>query len=252
MLCTPHLQTHSNKCPTDTSPSSTVFACVRASSLGLAVSDLSWVYCWAAIWGNIELGFGILGAVRPSCSTPLISNLQANKTQNLALSRTYWDFFKRGLDTITSKTRSTSAHPSNRHPGSGGTPNSYALNSLPISNRSKSSRNRTNSNPLSSTTLTHNSAPSPTWDGSHKNKSSHVQIYGRRSSSGARSNDSDEIPLQGRGDRDGLGGGIERKIEFSVEEDARSGIGEAGWGRDLEREGTRVGEGREVGIGRGI
>lgn len=44
--------------------SSTAFACVRASSLGLAVSDLSWVYCWAAIWGNIELGFGILGAVR--------------------------------------------------------------------------------------------------------------------------------------------------------------------------------------------
>jgi hypothetical protein len=48
---------------TNTPPSSTVFACVRASSLGLAVSDLSWVYCWAAIWGNIELGFGILGAV---------------------------------------------------------------------------------------------------------------------------------------------------------------------------------------------
>jgi hypothetical protein len=47
----------------NTPSSSTVFACVRASSLGLAVSDLSWVYCWAAIWGNIELGFGILGAV---------------------------------------------------------------------------------------------------------------------------------------------------------------------------------------------
>jgi len=49
--------------PTNPHPSSTIFACVRASSLGLAVSDLSWVYCWAAIWGNIELGFGILGAV---------------------------------------------------------------------------------------------------------------------------------------------------------------------------------------------
>lgn len=49
--------------------SSTAFACVRASSLGLAVSDLSWVYCWAAIWGNIELGFGILGAVRSTAST---------------------------------------------------------------------------------------------------------------------------------------------------------------------------------------
>jgi hypothetical protein len=82
-----------------------------------------------------------------------------------------------------------------------------------------------------------------------------VAIHGRRSSSGARSDDSDEIPLQGRGgygERDGLGGGIERKIEFSVEEDARSGVGEAGWGRDLEREGSRVGEGREVGVGRGI
>ena len=246
------LQAHGWVGPTDISHSSTVFACVRASSLGLAVSDLSWVYCWAAIWGNIELGFGILGAVRPSCSTKPVSIPQANKTQNLALSRTYWDFFKRGLDNITSKTRSTSAHPSNHPASSNGAPNSYALNSLPISKKSKSSRNRTNSNPLSSTTLTHNSAPSPTWDGSHKNKSSHVQIHGRRSSSGARSDDSDEIPLQGIEDRDGLGGGIERKIEFSVEEDARSGIGEAGWGRDLEREGTRVGEGREVGIGRGI
>lgn len=53
-------------------------------------------------------------------------------------------------------------------------------------------------------------------------------------------------------ERDAIGGGIERKIEFSVEEDARSGIGEAGWGRDLEREGSRVEEGREVGVGRGI
>ena len=248
------LEIHRDICSSDTATRSTVFACVRASSLGLAVSDLSWVYCWAAIWGNIELGFGILGAVRtfsPSYLSSIIK-LIILPNQNLALSRTYWDFFKRGLDNITSKTRSTSAQPSNYHPGSNGAANSYALNSLPVSKKSKSSRNRTNSNPLSSTTLTHNSAPSPTWDGSHKNKSSHVQIHGRRSSSGARSHDSDEIPLQGRGDRDGLGGGIERKIEFSVEEDARSGIGEAGWGRDLEREGTRMGEGREMGIGRGI
>ncbi|KAM0706165.1 hypothetical protein Q7P35_006714 [Cladosporium inversicolor] len=218
---------------------STAFACVRASSLGLAVSDLSWVYCWAAIWGNIELGFGILGA-------------------NLALSRTYYDFFKRGLNNLTSKTRSTSAYPRYPEPDASNNPsNSHALHSLPISKKSKSSRNRNDSNPLSSTTLTHNSSASPTWDGSHKNKSSHVQIHGRRSSSGARSDDSDEIPLKGgRGDRemerDAIGGGIERKIEFSVEEDARSGIGEAGWGRDLEREGSRGGEGREVGVGRGI
>jgi hypothetical protein len=68
------LQTRTHNRPTDTSPSSTVFACVRASSLGLAVSDLSWVYCWAAIWGNIELGFGILGAVSsPNPRTPILS-----------------------------------------------------------------------------------------------------------------------------------------------------------------------------------
>ena len=75
-----------------------------------------------------------------------------------------------------------------------------------------------------------------------------MQIHhGRRSSSGARSEGSDEVPLQGRGgygERDAVGGGIERKIEFSVEEDARS--------EDLERNGSRVGEGREVGVGRGI
>ena len=60
------LEIHRDICSSDTATRSTVFACVRASSLGLAVSDLSWVYCWAAIWGNIELGFGILGAVRTS------------------------------------------------------------------------------------------------------------------------------------------------------------------------------------------
>lgn len=64
------LYNHTISCQTNNPPSSTAFACVRASSLGLAVSDLSWVYCWAAIWGNIELGFGILGAVRSSSFTP--------------------------------------------------------------------------------------------------------------------------------------------------------------------------------------
>lgn len=67
---------------TNTSPSSTIFACVRASSLGLAVSDLSWVYCWAAIWGNIELGFGILGAVSFSLSPQShLSNTQLTDQQ---------------------------------------------------------------------------------------------------------------------------------------------------------------------------
>ena len=118
------------------------------------------------------------------------------------------------------------------------------MHSVPTS-KSKNSRSRNSSNPLSASTLTHNSSKSPTWDGSHS-KTSQVQIHGRRSSSPG-SDDSDEIPLQGRMD---MHSGIERKIEFSVEEDARSGIGEAGWGRDLEREGT--GEGREVGVGRGF
>lgn len=73
------LQTFALRYSTNTPPSSTVFACVRASSLGLAVSDLSWVYCWAAIWGNIELGFGILGAVRsPSPFTPPTLHHKAN------------------------------------------------------------------------------------------------------------------------------------------------------------------------------
>jgi hypothetical protein len=66
--------------PTDLFPSSTVFACVRASSLGLAVSDLSWVYCWAAIWGNIELGFGILGAVSSCCSTKPVFHCELTRS----------------------------------------------------------------------------------------------------------------------------------------------------------------------------
>jgi len=269
------LQAYRSTCPTNTPPSSTVFACVRASSLGLAVSDLSWAYCWAAIWGDIELGFGILGAVRSSHPIPIPSTLKPTLTlnQNLALSRTYYDFFKRTLDTLTSKTRSHPTYPTHPHytdPNGPSAPHSYALHSLPKSKKSLSrSRNHHSahksnaSNPLSSATLTHNSSASPTWDGSHANKSSRVQIHhARRSSSGATSEGSDEIPLQGsrekerEKERDAWGGGIERKIEFSVEEDVTSGggigEGDAGWGRDLEREGSRVGEEREVGIGRGI
>jgi hypothetical protein len=111
---------------------------------------------------------------------------------------------------------------------------------------------------MSASTLTHNSSKSPTWDGSH-NKSSQVQIHGRRNSSSAQSDETDEIPLHGyayghgmRNERDAVGGGIERKIEFSVEADARSGCGESGWERDLEREGTSEGDGREVRMGRGL
>lgn len=38
-----------------TSHSSTAFAIIRASSLGIVTTDLSYVYCWAAIWGDIEV-----------------------------------------------------------------------------------------------------------------------------------------------------------------------------------------------------
>lgn len=53
----------------------------------------------------------------------------------------------------------------------------------------------------------------------------------------------------------GVNGGIEKKIEFSVEEaDARtgsaSGGGQTGWGRDLERDGASEGDVREVKAGR--
>ena len=50
----------------------------------------------------------------------------------------------------------------------------------------------------------------------------------------------------------GVNGGIEKKIEFSVEEaDARTGSaggggGQTGWGRDLERDGASEGDVREV------
>jgi hypothetical protein len=156
---------------------------------------------------------------------PIPYQSQTNsRTKNLALSRTYYDFFKRTLDTIASKTRSSTHTRGAPRPS-----NSYALHSL-----SKS----TPSNALTASTLTHNSASSPTgthtWDGSSYNKSSQVQIHhsGRR-----QSQESDEVPLHFRTM------GIERKIEFSVEADSRSeGDGE----RDLED------GGREVKIGRGF
>ncbi|KAK4545936.1 hypothetical protein LTR36_002500 [Oleoguttula mirabilis] len=69
---------------------STTFALVRASSLGLMTSDLSWTYCWAAIWGDIEFGTGILGA-------------------NLALSRTYLDYFRKGVRNLTHRSKSRDA-----------------------------------------------------------------------------------------------------------------------------------------------
>lgn len=57
---------------------STAFALLRASSLGLNTSDLSWEYCWTAIWADIECYIGIIAA-------------------NLALSRMYYGWIR---DTI--------------------------------------------------------------------------------------------------------------------------------------------------------
>jgi hypothetical protein len=283
---------HQHRQPQDprlTSLSSTIFACVRASSLGLAVSDLSWVYCWAAIWGDIELGFGILGAV----SLPVTTIIRTHKTntlnpQNLALSRTYYEFFKRGLDTFSSRTGGTDYFPPpNRasyalHSVSKGSTNkkdSRNANSNSNSNSNNKNSNKSSSssssNPLSASTLTNNT--STTWDGSqalNNNKSSQVQIHGRRrrNSTGSASGDSDEVPLGkdvglGSFATMGVNGGIEKKIEFSVEEeaDARTrsaggcggggggGCGQTkGWGRDLERDGASEGDAREVRAGRGF
>lgn len=42
--------------------SSTAFALLRASSLGLQTSDLSWAYAWTATWADIEVYVGIIAA----------------------------------------------------------------------------------------------------------------------------------------------------------------------------------------------
>ncbi|KAK1770194.1 hypothetical protein QBC33DRAFT_446602 [Phialemonium atrogriseum] len=61
----------------------TAFGAVRAASLGLQTDDLSWVYCIAAIWSNLELFLGITAA-------------------NLALSRSVWMFLRHGRRANTS------------------------------------------------------------------------------------------------------------------------------------------------------
>ncbi|KAL9087638.1 MAG: hypothetical protein Q9165_006562 [Trypethelium subeluteriae] len=55
----------------------TGFSVARAASLGLAVNDLSWTYCIAAIWSNLELHLGIIAA-------------------NLALARSWYVYFRNG------------------------------------------------------------------------------------------------------------------------------------------------------------
>ncbi|RPA81148.1 hypothetical protein BJ508DRAFT_117180 [Ascobolus immersus RN42] len=55
----------------------TGFGVARAASLGLKTSDLSWTYCIAALWSNLELYLGIIAA-------------------NLSLSRFMYSYFKDG------------------------------------------------------------------------------------------------------------------------------------------------------------
>ncbi|KAK0616402.1 hypothetical protein B0T14DRAFT_436022 [Immersiella caudata] len=65
----------------------TGFGIARAASLGLVTNDLSWVYCIAAIWSNLELFLGVIAA-------------------NLALSRSiyvYLRYGRRGLSNPGSK-----------------------------------------------------------------------------------------------------------------------------------------------------
>ncbi|KAJ0306959.1 hypothetical protein Brms1b_010151 [Colletotrichum noveboracense] len=52
----------------------TGFGIARAASLGITTTDLSWAYCIAGIWSNLELFLGIIAA-------------------NLALSRSIWVHF---------------------------------------------------------------------------------------------------------------------------------------------------------------
>ncbi|KAI1077246.1 hypothetical protein F5B20DRAFT_552833 [Whalleya microplaca] len=63
----------------------TGFGIVRAASLRIQSDDLSWHYCITAIWSNLELLLGILGA-------------------NLAVSRSIYVYFRWGKDNLGSST----------------------------------------------------------------------------------------------------------------------------------------------------
>ena len=65
--------------------SATVCAAMRARSLGLQTSDLSWDYAIAAIYGNVELGLGITAA-------------------NMVLVKSYISFFRGDKQILTSTT----------------------------------------------------------------------------------------------------------------------------------------------------
>ncbi|KAF4847965.1 hypothetical protein CGCSCA4_v005273 [Colletotrichum siamense] len=63
-----------NTMETEGSTLATGFGVARAASLGITTTDLSWAYCIAGIWSNLELYLGIVAA-------------------NLALSRSIWVHF---------------------------------------------------------------------------------------------------------------------------------------------------------------
>lgn len=73
----------------------TGFGIARAASLGLKVNDLSWTYCIAAIWSNLELYLGIIAA-------------------NLALARSMFLYFREGSKALASRVTHSG---SRSHPG---------------------------------------------------------------------------------------------------------------------------------------
>ncbi|KAK3360701.1 integral membrane protein [Lasiosphaeria hispida] len=70
----------------------TGFGVARAASLGLVTTDLTWVYCIAAIWSNLELFLGVIAA-------------------NLALSRSVYMFFRYGEEGKRSAHSKSSGYP---------------------------------------------------------------------------------------------------------------------------------------------
>jgi len=59
LVYAPPLSSFQSKANTN---SATGFGIARAASLGIQTTDLSWMYCIAAIWSNIELFLGIIAA----------------------------------------------------------------------------------------------------------------------------------------------------------------------------------------------
>ncbi|KAK4996969.1 hypothetical protein LTR66_003542 [Elasticomyces elasticus] len=83
----------------------TACAAVRASSLGLVVTDLSWTYCIAAIWANTELHLGIIAA-------------------NMALARPIFSYLTQSAHSLTAHSKSRSNYSRSSRPGYGNTPRS--------------------------------------------------------------------------------------------------------------------------------